>query len=215
MVLSFLKSVRQFLATRAAVVCIPYASVPGMDINSYAYLKASRTLAKSSEASTKPASSCAPCSTSAFHEYKSCLPSSKVIFLFSNLLILLTVSLRPPLSLALRPQGTSPISTLASFLKVRLSFVPIYLLLTCSLANDLMVHNPYAAEILSKVEALSNGFSKDSCATSELSLRTRIGELQAEMVHDLHKMASLYSRWQYNQSELVAVHKQLGVVAPK
>ena len=89
MVLSFLKSVRQFLATRAAVVCIPYASVPGMDINSSAYLKASRTLAKSSETSTtKPTSSCAPCSTSAFHEYKSCLPSSKVIFLFSDLLFL-------------------------------------------------------------------------------------------------------------------------------
>jgi hypothetical protein len=82
-------------------------------------------------------------------------------------------------------------------------------------ANDILIHNPYASDILNKVEALTSGFSKDSCASSELSLRARIGELQAEMVHDIHRMASLYSRWQYNQSELVAVHKKLDSVASK
>jgi hypothetical protein len=82
-------------------------------------------------------------------------------------------------------------------------------------ANDLLVHNPYASDIINKVEALTSGFSKDSCASSELSLRARIGELQAEMVHDIHRMASLYSRWQYNQSELVAIHKKLDGFASK
>jgi hypothetical protein len=82
-------------------------------------------------------------------------------------------------------------------------------------ANDLLVHNPFASDIINKVEALTSGFSKDSCASSELSLRARIGELQAEMIHDIHRMASLYSRWQYNQSELVAIHKKLDGFASK
>jgi len=62
---------------------------------------------------------------------------------------------------------------------------------------------------------LTSSFSKDSCASSELSLRARIGELQAEMVHDIYRMASLYSHWQYNQSELVAIHKKLNGFATK
>ena len=113
------------------------------------------------------------------------------------------------------PLPSSVILTPASFLRVScFLFLSLFPFLDFS-ANDVLIHNPYVSEILSKVKALTNGFSKDSCANSELSFHTCVGELQAEMVHDIHKMASLYSCWQYNQSELVAIHKQLNTIAPK
>ncbi|KIM39689.1 hypothetical protein M413DRAFT_28891 [Hebeloma cylindrosporum] len=148
----------KYLATRASVVCIPYASVPGMDINSSAYLKAAHTLQAAAKSAAVAESITSSVSAPGYVHADSC-------FLLE--------------------------------------------------ANDLLVNNPHSTDLLSKIETLTSKFAKDSCAGSEITLRSRVGELQAEMIYDIHKMSSLFSRWQYKQSELITITKQLDLIASK